>query len=769
MSPAPLWPPETGARFAAVAVDVSAEAVNRTFDYAVPRSLASTLRPGHLVWVPFGSRRVAGVVVGLVQKPSVAEVKAIHSLMESELAVPAHLLVLARWLSDRYAARFIQALRPALPPGSRQGRIRSLTEVQVQLVVSDREAADAAVRLAPRAPKQARLLEELLAGPRPLPRAALLSRAGAGRDSLDRLVTGGLVHLKESEVHRDPFGGEDPGRDVPHRLTVQQAAALDAVGASVDAGPGETFLLHGVTGSGKTEVYLKSIEALASTGRQALVLTPEIALTPQLVRRFRRRFGDGVAVLHSALGAGERYDQWRRLARGEAWIAVGARSALFAPCPRPGLIILDEEHENTFKQEETPRYHARDTALELARLAGATVVLGSATPAVESYYRARQGKFRLLELPDRIDGRRMPTTTVVDMRDELAGGNLSIFSSRLAEGIRQGLARGEQTILFLNRRGFNTFVLCRECGLVVECPHCDFSLTYHAPVRRLRCHYCGHSQPVPAVCPGCGGRRIRFFGTGTQKVEALTREAFPGARVARMDVDTTRRKGAHRQIYDAFRRGEIDILVGTQMVAKGWHVPRVTLVGVVSADTLLKLPDFRSGERTYQLLTQVAGRAGRGPAGGEVVVQTYSPDHYSIQAARDHAYERFYELEISSRAARNLPPFSRLVRFLVTAGAESAAAGVAQALGRWLAARGVTPAGEAGMGKTRFLGPAPAPFARLGDNYRWHLVLRAAPSDPPEALGELLRGAAAFREELVRQGSGGGVRLQIDVDPYNML
>jgi replication restart DNA helicase PriA len=411
---------------------------------------------------------------------------------------------------------------------------------------------------------------------------------------------------------------------------------------------------------------MRAIEAVLARGRSAIVLVPEIALTPQLAGTFHERFGSRVALLHSRLSAGERYDEWRRVERGEARVVVGARSAVFAPARNLGLVVVDEEHENSYKQEESPRYHAREVACERARVAGCVCVLGSATPSVESFYRARTGEYDYIALTTRVEMRPLPSVEVVDMREELARGNRSIFSRALARAIRERLARREQVILFLNRRGHSTFVLCRECGHALRCPECDVALTYHAEEGRMRCHYCDHEEAVPDTCPKCGSSYIKYFGAGTERIEREVMRVFPQARVVRMDLDTTRTKRAHENIVNMFRGGEYDILVGTQMVAKGHDFPRVTLVGVVSADTCLNLPDYKAGERTFQLLTQVAGRAGRGERPGQVIIQTYAPDHYAVQRARDHDYLGFYEEEIRARRDLLYPPFVHLVLVVVS-------------------------------------------------------------------------------------------------------
>jgi len=605
-----------------------------------------------------------------------------------------------------------------------------------------------------------------------IPRGELLKRAGCSGSALDALVRAGLLHPTEVVASRSPMEGWLAGRapapvPVPApalELTRDQERAVERVTARIDSGGG-VVVLHGVTSSGKTEVYLRAFEHALARGRRGILLVPDIALTPQMVDRVVARFGpERVAVLHSALGAGERLDEWERARRGQVDIVVGARSAVFAPVPSLGLIVVDEEHDGSYKQDESPRYHARDVAVFRAERVDATVVLGSATPSLETYSRIESGEYEVIELPRRIDDRPMPDVAVVDMRSELKAGNRTIFSRLLKARIEQTLDRGQQAILFMNRRGFSTFVLCRECGHVMTCPHCDVSLTLHGSGSRrseLVCHYCNHTERAPDVCPSCGGTHIRYFGAGTERIEDEVKKSFPEARVARMDVDTTRRKGAHRAILGAFRAGHTDILVGTQMIAKGLDFPNVTLVGVVSADTALNLPDFRAAERTYQLISQVAGRSGRGDAPGTVVVQTYSPEHYSIVAAASHDYRAFYEAEIASRREAGYPPARQMARILLRGIDESATARYAGVI-----ARACRELGCVSDGTVEVLGPAPAPIPRIAGKYRWHLLLL---SGNPKALREAAKAGCAAREAGRGVGGAGGITVSLDIEPSAVL
>ncbi|SFG52165.1 replication restart DNA helicase PriA [Planifilum fulgidum] len=591
-----------------------------------------------------------------------------------------------------------------------------------------RRALDA---LPPRALRQREILSHFLDRPEAVPLSRLLASLKAGRSSVDSLVEKGLLQLEEREELRDPFAGRSFEPTSPLPLTPEQERAFRAIVGPLREGRHHRILLHGVTGSGKTEVYLQAIDETLKQGRQAIVLVPEISLTPQMVARFKGRFGPRVAVLHSGLSGGERFDEWRKIRSGEVQVAIGARSAIFAPFSNLGLIVIDEEHESSYKQEEQPKYHAREVAFRRGMAHRAVVVLGTATPAVETIHRAGRGELERVVLSRRVQGRPLPRVDVVDMREELREGNRSIFSRMLQEALEQCVSRGEQAVLFLNRRGFSTFVLCRSCGKVMECPHCDISLTFHRTNRTLRCHYCGYAEPVPETCPACGSSHIRYFGTGTQRVEEEIARLFPGMRVIRMDVDTTNRKGAHEELLGRFGAGEADVLLGTQMIAKGLDFPRVTLVGVIAADIMLHLPDFRAAERTFQLLTQVSGRAGRHDLSGRVVIQTYSPKHYSIDLAARTDTEAFYRKELLSRKQHRYPPFCRLFTLLFSHPDRQAVMQAAFEAARLLK--------QALSGKAEVLGPVPATIPRMKDRYRLQVFIKYTDEDVAKAVGKVLR------------------------------
>ncbi len=630
----------------------------------------------------------------------------------------------------------------------RPPRIRPLTVPHCFLAPDvDPESAP----LPPRASKQRAILRTLAAAGSALPRA----EAAAGSPAaLAALIRQGLVHVRDVEVTRDPFAfpeGREP-TDLPRELTAGQAEAVALAQAALAEHRFLPVLLHGVTGSGKTEVYLQAIQAALAQGRQALVLVPEIALTPLTVRRFLARFGGRVAVLHSGLRGGERYDAWRRIRRGQADIVVGARSAVFAPLPALGIVVVDEEHDPSYKQEEVPRYHGRDVAIMRAKLLGAPVILGSATPSLESFQRAQGGRYRLARLPQRIEARPLPQVEIVDLR-RVEGGD-RLLSPALCAALAECLARGEQSLLFLNRRGFSTLLLCQECGSVLGCPRCSVSLTHHATRGRLRCHTCDFERRPPERCPQCQGSRLRYLGFGTQQLEVAVRERFPRARVARMDRDTAGTWQAATRILEDLERGATDILVGTQMIGKGHDVPNVTLVGVVSADMALHLPDFRAGERTFALLTQVVGRAGRGDRPGLALVQTFNPDHYILRAVQTQDYAALWEAESRLRRDQDLPPFTRAVLAVLSSPQADAAEAAAKEFARLLRARGI--------GAGHLNGPAPAPLYRVRGRYRWHLLVRG-----PDA-GRLRTAVSEAGRRLRASPAGRGVRLDLDVDPASV-
>ncbi|MDD3920363.1 MAG: primosomal protein N', partial [Eubacteriales bacterium] len=568
-----------------------------------------------------------------------------------------------------------------------------------------------------------------------------------GAGAVSALLKKGLLVESGHVTFRRPHDGAQEPQTGEVTPTPAQQAAIDTVIAGMERGGG-TFLLHGVTGSGKTEVYLRCIRHCIDQGRQAIVLVPEIALTPQTVGRFRSRFGDSVAVLHSKLSAGERFDEWRRIRLGKVQVAVGARSAVFAPFSDIGLIVIDEEHEQSYQSENTPRYHAAEVALRRCAQANAPLVLGSATPSITSYHRAEQGRYQLIEMKERVEARPMPKVTVVDMREEFLAGNNGIFSAALVERLQACLQAKQQAILFINRRGYSTFVSCRGCGLVLECPNCDVSLTYHKTDGSIRCHYCGYTAKVPAVCPACGKPYLKYFGVGTQQVEEQLHELFPNVTSIRMDMDSTRTKDAHETLLSAFRRGEAQVLIGTQMVAKGLDFPNVTLVGVVAADSTLYIPDYRSAERTFELLTQVAGRAGRDAALGHVVIQTYSPEHPAIRFAKTHDFNGFYAHECKERQAALFPPFSLFVRVLFSGMEEEPLSQGCTRFAKGLNETLLQALGEKNAAQLLYLCASPAPVRRRQGVYRYQVLVKLLrTANTASALNAIYRYTAAHRTE----------------------
>lgn len=742
--------------FADVLVEVPGVKPERTFQYRVPEKLASTLRFGHRVHIPFGGRRVTGFVVGIGGEKSVEQIKDIIGLAAERPLFREDQYALARWMAGYYFCSTVRALQAIIAPVLKKTTSRRVARYFCAAGAGELPAVRE--ELARRAPKSLAVLEAALANAG-LTKGELAAAAGASPSVVDKLAARGLLRVENETLYRDPYPQQVAAGAVQVRLTAEQKRAVQDILAPLKDGEHRVVMLHGVTGSGKTEVYLRCIEHVLRAGRQAVTLVPEISLTPQMVRLYKARFGSDVAVLHSRMSDGERYDEWMRIESGAAPVVLGTRSAVLAPVSDPGLIILDEEHEWSYKQEETPRYHARAVALYRAQKSRGVLVLGSATPSLESYCRALPGGvYKLVSLAKRVDGRIMPAVQIIDMREEMRDGNGGIFSLPLLQKLEEKLHNKEQAIIFLNRRGLKTLVVCRECGLVLKCPRCEISLTYHAD-GRLRCHYCNYTAKAPELCPDCGSRQIGYFGTGTQRVEKELQALIPAARVLRLDADTTSRKGSHQQILDAFKNGEADILVGTQMIAKGLDMPGVTLVGVINADVTLHMPDFRAGERTFQLLAQVAGRTGRGDKPGEVLIQTYTPEHYSVQAATRHDYKAFFKQEMALRKDMGYPPFAKMVRLLVQGRDESAVRQAAEHLRAQLDGFACLPEGA----KIFIVGPAPAPLARLKENYRWHIIAWSAD----------YRGLRRVMKEFWRatggEAPGKGLRLSIDVDPMNIM
>ncbi|CAM3755006.1 primosomal protein N' [Alkalicoccus chagannorensis] len=801
---------------AEVVVDVPSQAVDKVFDYQVPPPFRHTMAPGCRVHVPFAGRPVQGFVMKLKETSDVpgSKLKPLSEQLDLTPPLTPELLDLSYKLKASTVSLHVAVLKAMLPQAMRakydkriytaghagdlpeellalldeEGGIASWDawkketdeeslslvtaalrrgDLLVDPVVTTRKAektqlvyriSDTAMAeewaesRQKKAPKQAAVLRLLASG-------ELLTAADmkhiCTKAVLDTLTEQGLLIKEQTIVRRDPYAGRMIEKSYALPLLDEQRSAMEQITAACEQREHRTFLLRGVTGSGKTEVYMQAIEKVLAQGKEAVVLVPEISLTPQMVHRFKGRFGSRTAVLHSALSKGEKYDEWKRIRDGDVDIVVGARSAVFAPFTNVGIIIIDEEHEASYKQEESPRYHARDAAIERAASFSCPVVLGSATPSLESSARASKGLYHMLTMENRINDEKLPEVTLVDMRSELKNGNRSMFSDRLTEQIRARMEKNEQIVLLLNKRGYASFMMCRDCGFVPECPHCDISLTYHRAHQNLQCHYCGYKETAPTSCPECESAHIRFFGTGTQKVEEELKKVIEGIRIIRMDVDTTQRKGAHEKLLDAFGRGEADVLLGTQMIAKGLDFPNITLVGVLAADAMLHLPDFRASERTFQLLTQVAGRAGRHEKTGEVLVQTYTPDHYSILDMQQHDYLSFYEKEMRMRRMGGHPPFYFLVLLqvqhedlqLVVEKAGQMASYLRRELHQ----------------DTVVYGPNACAVPRIKDRYRYQVMIKYKVEPHLERVLHDLR--AAFQPDLQRTG----LQLTIDTNPYMMM
>ena len=777
--------------FVKVIVDIPAAQVNRPFDYQVPEAYQDSLQLGMRVQVPFGNRQLLGFVVGIHHTSDFkGTLKPITAVLDYESFINEELLDLSEHLAQTLHAFRINVLQAMLPAMLKvkyqniflihqpqalsdyqlpsdwlnqsqldkdqveahlsrnqikqlldQGVLELVYQVQDQTTTKTQTLIELAMPaesikqiiqdLPARSQKVAQLLTYLLESGQPQwEQQALLAASQVSASSLKTALKHGYIKSQKVSVYRDPLAHLEVEQSHSRTLTVAQEAVYEQIAQALEEHQDQTFLLEGVTGSGKTEVYLQLMAKASQMGRGAILLVPEIALTPQMVRQVKSRFQTGVAVLHSGLTNSQKYDEWRRIIRGQATIVVGARSSIFAPIRDLGLVIIDEEHETTYKQSDTPRYHAREVAIWRCHYHQAPLLLGSATPSLESRSRAQVGRYQHLRLPERVNGRPLPPVTLVDMTKEMVQQTADELSSVLKDKIADRLAKGQQIVLLLNRRGYASYMLCRECGQVIQCPRCDISLTYHKHEHRLKCHYCDYQSPVPDHCPNCHSDYLRTFGLGTQKIEELLNQHFPEARVIRMDMDTTRKKGQHEALLDRFRRHEADILLGTQMIAKGLDFENVTLVGVINADTALNLPDFRAGEKTFQLLTQVAGRTGRGRFEGEVLIQTYNPDHYVMQLAQQHDYESFFYYEMKRRHLGHYPPYFYTTLITISSKYQAKAQAMSHQVKQALLASGAA---------IEILGPSQGAIARINERYYFQLLLKYKDGQViKESLGTIL-------------------------------
>lgn len=743
--------------YANVIVDISVEKLDKTFQYLVPPALEEELKEGMQVDIPFGRRTITGYVVALTDTPEIApeRLKPLIGISKGGVAIESQLIALAGWMRKNYGSTMNQALKTVLPV---RRRTKEQRERRIVLNLSGQQArAKLALFESKHNTAKARLLRELIEQ-ESLDYALVTQRLNVSAATIRALEGQGVIRIDTSTRYRNPVGHlKQKGYSLT--LNENQRQVVDAILSDRERGLALTYLVKGVTGSGKTEVYMELIAHVVEEGRQAIVLIPEIALTYQTVMRFYNRFGDRVSIMNSRLSGGERYDQFERAKAGDIDIMIGPRSALFTPFARLGLIIIDEEHETSYKSENAPRYHAREVAIERARMNGASVVLGSATPSVDSYYQASLGNYRLLALSERIGSRPLPECEIVDMRQELMEGNRSILSVRLQELIEDRLSRGQQTMLFLNRRGLLGFLSCRACGYVVKCPHCDVSLSLHqgeGGQQTMVCHYCGFEQPRPEVCPACGSSYLGGFQAGTQKIELLVQKRFPHARTMRMDYDTTRTKDSYEKILSAFANREADILIGTQMIVKGHDFPGVTLVGVLAADMSLHVSDFHAAERTFQLLTQAVGRAGRGSEPGQAVIQTYAPENFAVQAAREQDYDAFYEREIAYRSLLNYPPVHNMLLVHCTGTALSAVEEAVKLAAEWLTAQ-IAAVGS----RIQLVGPADAAVAKVNDVYRKVIYMKA------QDYGALVRLKDAMEDYAGETEAFSSVTIQFDFNPVS--
>ena len=739
-----------GLQYAKIIIDISHEAVDRPFTYIVPENLQGILTVGQKVNVPFGrgNSLKKGIIVDFSESSDVPadKLKYIHSISDSDISLNDKRIALAGWIKRNYGSTMANALKTVLPVKTKVSfsvkktlvRLKSSEEIVEYIEIAMRKRNAARLRLL------FALKEE-----KEIPKSIVDNKLHIGASTVSKLVEDGIVAIREDRVLRNSLSFETREEELP-KLSEEQAYIVDEIRKDTEQGAHKTYLIHGITGSGKTEVYMRIIADVLAKGKQAIVLIPEIALTYQTLMRFYRRFGNRVCIMNSTLSKGEKYDLYEQALQGNVDIVIGPRSALFTPMPDLGVIIIDEEHESSYKSETVPKYHARETAVELARLYGAFVVLGSATPSVDAYYRAETGEYRLFKLSRRLTGNQLPNVTVADMRAELMAGNRSIFSRHLKLLMEDRIKKHQQIMLFLNRRGFAGFVSCRECGFVVKCPHCDVSLSLHRN-GKLVCHYCGYSQDNLKLCPECGSKYIAGFKAGTEQVEAEVQKIFPGVRTLRMDADTTAGKDGYENILTKFLDHEADVLIGTQMIVKGHDFKDVTLMGVLAADMSLFAADYKAGEKTFQLITQAAGRAGRGEDPGEVVVQTYKPDHYAITHAAAQDYEGFYHEEAGYRELMDYPPAAHMLSVLVTGADEAAAEKLAESL--------CTMARDTGL--SRVFGPARAMISKINDIYRFCFYIKDKDYDKLVRIKDLLEEALSRRSRFKES-------VFFDFDPQNV-
>ena len=740
---------------AEVIINRSAKKLNRTFDYNVPKELEELILIGSKVLVPFGkSKKLEEAYVVGIKEKSNYEVKDIEQVKND---LTDKQIELAKWMAKRYFCNVSDCIKLMTAPGSNREKNKTQDKtINCVYLKKDDETINFEIDTGEiKSDKQKKVIRFIQDNPGcTIPEIEIFT--GYTRGIVKTLEKNGYIEITQKKIERNPLINKDVELSEKLELTEEQQKAFALIGKSIDEQKFEEFLLYGVTGSGKTEVYLQLIEKSINNNKSAIVLVPEISLTPQMIDRFIARFGkEKIAVLHSKLSIGERFDEWNRIKENKAKIIIGARSAIFAPCKNIGIIIIDEEHDSSYKSEMSPRYNAKEVAKKIAKEECIPLVLGSATPDINTYYKAIHGQIKLLKLTKRANNSKLPTVKVVDLKQELAQGNRTMLSIELYSLIEQNLQNKRQTILFLNRRGYSTFIMCRDCGYVVQCPNCNISLTYHSFQNKLKCHYCGHEEKITTVCPKCRSKKIRYFGTGTQKLEHEIKKMFPKATTIRMDVDTVNKKNSHEVILNKFKNDGIDILIGTQMVVKGHHFPNVTLVGVIAADSSLNIDDYRANERTFQILTQVAGRAGRENLEGKVIIQTYNPDNFSIEYAKKQDYDLFYQTEIALREQLKYPPFCDITVIGFNSLSEGEIVKTSDFVFNYLN-------NNLNLEQFKVFKPMPSPIDKIQNRFRWRIIVKGTMT---EEANKILNNCLKSVVELNLRST----RMSIDVNPNNMI
>ncbi len=744
---------------AEIIIDSNVKTLNKTFDYNIPKEMESNISIGSRVLIPFGkSKRLEEGFVTNIKESTEYEVKDIAKIELQSLTTGK--ILLSKWMAKKYFSNISECMNLMLKPGTTTknfaNRAKNKTGIFVSLALEKEKVQEYILNNKIKSEKQRRILNYLIENDK-IMQPELIEKTETSRAIIKTLEKNGIIKLQEEKVIRNPLENKDIKQTNKLKFTEEQEEAYTKVSNAIEKQEYKKYLLYGVTGSGKTEIYLQLIEKVIREGKSAIMLVPEISLTPQMINRFIERFGkDIIAVLHSKLSVGERYDSWERIENGEARIVIGARSAIFAPVCNLGIIIIDEEHDSSYKSEMAPRYNAKEVATQIAKYNNIPLLLGSATPDIVTFYKTQNEDIELLKLSKRANNSNLPNVEVVDLKQELANGNRTMISVKLYKLIQENLKNKKQTILFLNRRGFSTFIMCRDCGYVAKCKNCNISLTYHKKEEKLKCHYCGYEEEVHKICPECRSKKIKYFGTGTQKLELEINKIFPTASTIRMDIDTVTKKNSHEEILEKFNKDKIDILIGTQMIVKGHHFPNVTLVGVVSADGSLNIDDYRASERTFDILVQVAGRAGRENLQGNVIIQTYNPDNYSIQYAKKQNYDEFYNVEIKLRNQLRYPPFCDIIMFGISGEVEEKVSKTAEMLYKNLKEKI-----EKEQIIANVLKPLPAPIDKIKNRYRWRIIIKAKVNDKLiDIINECL-----YNKELLKNNS----RIIADINPTNMM